>query len=104
MVPVDVHVWTPETQEKCHNPCEKNNGGCSHLCLLAPYPPGYSCACPIGIKNVNNMTCADGPEEILLLARRADICVVYLDSPEYTYKVRLILYDLFWSHHQKPLQ
>ncbi|XP_044749919.1 low-density lipoprotein receptor-related protein 6 [Coccinella septempunctata] len=86
IVPVDVHVWNPETQEKCHNPCEKNNGGCSHLCLLAPYPPGYTCACPIGIKNINNQTCADGPESILLLARRADICVVYLDSPEYTYK------------------
>lgn len=37
----------------CHNNtkfyrCGKNNGGCSHLCLLNP--GGKSCACPIGIK------------------------------------------------------
>lgn len=30
--------------------CRANNGGCSHLCLLAPAPHSYSCACPIGIK------------------------------------------------------
>ncbi|KAL3265566.1 hypothetical protein HHI36_009771 [Cryptolaemus montrouzieri] len=85
-VPVDVHVWNPKCQEKYQkNPCE-NNGGCSHLCLLAPYPPGYTCACPIGIKSIDNHTCAEGPEQLLFLATRADICVVYLDSPEYTYK------------------
>lgn len=30
--------------------CQAMNGGCSHLCLLAPLPKGYACACPIGIK------------------------------------------------------
>lgn len=35
--------------------CGKNNGGCSHLCLLKP--GGRSCACPIGIKlNVSYYT------------------------------------------------
>lgn len=84
-VPVDLHVWSPERQKKESNPC-KNNGGCSHLCLLAPYEPFYTCACPIGIKSIDNKTCADEPQELLLLARRSDICVVYLDSPEYTYR------------------
>ena len=33
------------------NPCEENNGGCSHLCLLSAIDPrGYSCACPDGIE------------------------------------------------------
>jgi hypothetical protein len=30
--------------------CQVKNGGCSHLCLLAPLPKGHTCACPIGIK------------------------------------------------------
>ena len=29
------------------NPCETNNGDCSHLCLLsATHSSGFSCACP----------------------------------------------------------
>ena len=39
------------------NPCSLGNGGCSHLCLLAPNyealpdaaPTPYSCACPTGL-------------------------------------------------------
>lgn len=86
-VPMAIHVW-----DECHqpkqevNPCEPNNGGCSHLCLLSQYSPGYSCACPIGIKLLDNKTCADGPQEMLLLARRPEIDIVYLDSPDYSYK------------------
>ena len=30
--------------------CQTKNGGCSHLCLLAPLPKRHTCACPIGIK------------------------------------------------------
>lgn len=37
----------------CHagnnNPCQNNNGGCSHLCLLSSSnTEGYTCACPDG--------------------------------------------------------
>ena len=28
------------------NPCGDNNGGCSHLCLIAPGGSSYTCACP----------------------------------------------------------
>ena len=32
------------------NPCENDNGGCSHLCLLSAVDPrGYSCNCPHGM-------------------------------------------------------
>ncbi|GJQ65548.1 hypothetical protein Trydic_g7648 [Trypoxylus dichotomus] len=95
-VPVDVRVWHETVQPKHSHPCEKNNGNCSHLCLLSPDPPGYTCACPFGIKLLNETTCSDGPKEVLVFARRIDICVVYLDSPEYTYKT-LNLTNTFYT-------
>ncbi|XP_046394159.1 low-density lipoprotein receptor-related protein 6 [Ischnura elegans] len=83
-VPIDIHVFDPKRQPPGDTPCKKNNGGCSHLCLLAPYPPGYTCACPTGIKLVDNHTCADAPQELLLLVQRTEICKISLDSPDYT--------------------
>ena len=42
------------------NPCATENGGCSHLCLLAP-GKRRSCACPSGIALMPDMkTCQDG--------------------------------------------
>lgn len=64
---MDIRVWDARRQPYHSHPCEVANGGCSHLCLLAPHSPGYSCACPVGIKLVDNLTCADGHEEILIL-------------------------------------
>ncbi|XP_030745699.1 low-density lipoprotein receptor-related protein 6 [Sitophilus oryzae] len=84
---MDIKVFDKEKQIKIPHQCEENNGGCSHLCLLAPDFPYYSCACPIGIKLIDNKTCADGPQELLLLARRSDIYVIYLDSPDYSGKI-----------------
>ena len=31
------------------NPCEPNNGDCSHLCLLSTAAEGFTCACPDGM-------------------------------------------------------
>ncbi|XP_025837382.1 low-density lipoprotein receptor-related protein 6 [Agrilus planipennis] len=95
-VPMDIHMWDARLQPHLPHPCERDNGNCSHLCLLAPYPPGYSCACPIGIKLIDNHTCASGPQELLILARRTDICIIYLDSPDYTLKI-LPLTDIKYS-------
>lgn len=92
IVPMDIHAWDPRRQPYHSHPCEKNNGGCSHLCLLAQDPPGYSCGCPIGVKLIDNFTCADGPKEILLLARRNDICLIYLDSPDHSHKILNVSY------------
>lgn len=86
-VPMDIHVWDQRRQPLQPHPCETNNGNCSHLCLLAPYSPGYTCGCPIGIKLIDNLTCAGGPQELLILARRTDICIIYLDSADYSHKV-----------------
>lgn len=95
--PMYIHIWDQKRQPLLSHPCEINNGGCSHLCLLAPSPPGFTCSCPIGIKLTNdNRTCADGPQELLLLARRTEICFIYLDSPDYSYRV-LPLSDVKYS-------
>lgn len=87
-IPSDIHVWDVrrQPQPKEPSPCQINNGNCSHLCLLAPSPQKYTCACPIGVKHIDNFTCANGPQELLILARRTDICMVYLDSPDHTFK------------------
>lgn len=47
-----------------HTPCEEDNGGCSHLCLLSPREPFYSCACPTGVQlQDNGKTCKAGEVE-----------------------------------------
>ncbi|KAJ2950571.1 hypothetical protein O0L34_g8817 [Tuta absoluta] len=87
-VPVDIKVYdgsrqlTPETDY----PCKENNGGCSHLCLLAPNAPGYVCTCPTGVKlrENSNTTCHNGPQSLLLVAQRSLISKISLDSPDFT--------------------
>ncbi|KAI5717758.1 hypothetical protein M8J77_010754 [Diaphorina citri] len=59
--PYDIHVYHPLKQLAYPNPCDGDNGGCSHLCLLSPVPGvdrapdmyadarspvSYTCACP----------------------------------------------------------
>ncbi|XP_071956512.1 low-density lipoprotein receptor-related protein 6-like [Antedon mediterranea] len=84
--PMDIHVYSAERQKKSSfNPCTVNNGGCSHLCLMAPNEFHHSCACPTGVLLLEDqLTCADGPREILLLAKRRDIRRISLDTPDYT--------------------
>lgn len=72
--PMDIKVFEPDRQPRGipKKPgvasCEDGkNGGCSHLCLASSTSPaGYSCACPTGIKRINNLTCADEFEDILV--------------------------------------
>ena len=41
-------------------PCRISNGGCSHLCLLAP-GGGHKCACPNGVAlEDDGKTCSHG--------------------------------------------
>ena len=92
--PMDIRVFEPNRQPKGSSPCNQvpsnlvvkiftmvifflqDNGGCSHLCLAAPYPPSYSCACPTGFKLLNKTTCADNNAAILLVAARESIIKV----------------------------
>lgn len=83
-IPGDIEVWDPRRQPQSDNPCLHDNGNCSHLCLLSSKEPGYSCACPTGVKLVDNYTCAKRPEELLVIVQRNAICKLSLDSPDYT--------------------
>ncbi|KAL3841911.1 hypothetical protein ACJMK2_020000 [Sinanodonta woodiana] len=83
--PMDIQVFAAERQKSGPNPCGTNNGGCSHLCLMSPSKPNFSCACPTGVKlQADGKTCAKGAENLLLLARRTDIRRISLDTPDYT--------------------
>lgn len=84
LTPMDIHVYDQERQPFSSSPCQNRNGKCSHLCLSAPYPPWFTCACPTGSKLVDNFTCADGAQQLLLLARRTDLRRISLDTPDYT--------------------
>ncbi|XP_069108702.1 low-density lipoprotein receptor-related protein 2-like isoform X5 [Argopecten irradians] len=44
--PMDMHIYHPLRQKEGPNPCGTNNGGCSHLCLIAPGGRDFSCKCP----------------------------------------------------------
>uniref|UniRef100_A0AAR2KMR7 Low density lipoprotein receptor-related protein 5 n=1 Tax=Pygocentrus nattereri TaxID=42514 RepID=A0AAR2KMR7_PYGNA len=83
--PMDIQVLDQERQPYIHTPCSDSNGGCSHLCLLSPSPPFYSCACPTGVKlREDGKTCRPGAEQVLLLARRTDLRRISLDLPDFT--------------------
>ena len=45
-LPNELRVIHPLRQPLYPNPCGNNNGGCSHLCLIAGGGNGFSCACP----------------------------------------------------------
>lgn len=49
-----IHVYHPYRQPDGENFCQAVNGHCSHLCLPAPKindrSPRISCACPTGLK------------------------------------------------------
>ncbi|KAJ8299116.1 hypothetical protein KUTeg_023176 [Tegillarca granosa] len=85
--PMDIHVYCGERQSKgLHEiPCNLNNGGCSHLCLLSPMSPYFKCACPTGVKmRDDNKTCADDVEEFLLVSTRRSIRMISLHTPDYS--------------------
>ncbi|CAH0397300.1 unnamed protein product [Chilo suppressalis] len=76
---MDVRVFHKE-RITVANRCSKNNGECSHLCLLRPF--GRSCGCPIGIKlSKDGKNCVNGPINYLIFAHRVDIRIISLDVP-----------------------
>ncbi|XP_039278794.1 low-density lipoprotein receptor-related protein 6 [Nilaparvata lugens] len=87
LCPHDIRAWEPKRQPPKATPCSHNNGGCSHLCLLSTRPPGYTCACPTGIRLISNYTCANSSQELLILVQKSDISMISLDSPDHTSQV-----------------
>ncbi|XP_058464924.1 low-density lipoprotein receptor-related protein 6 [Malaya genurostris] len=84
VVPITVHAWNSRLQPTADNPCRRNNGNCSHLCLLSTNMGGYSCACPTGVKLLTTTQCADGPQDMLFVVQRTQVSRISLDSPDYT--------------------
>lgn len=83
--PLGINVFDASRQPKSSSVCDINNGGCSHLCLLSAIAPHYTCACPTGVKLMQDgKTCRSSAEKILLLARRVDIRRISLDTNDYT--------------------
>ncbi|XP_060033222.1 low-density lipoprotein receptor-related protein 5 isoform X2 [Erinaceus europaeus] len=83
--PMDIQALSPERQPHFQSRCEQGNGGCSHLCLLSPREPFYTCACPTGVQlQADGRTCKAGAEEVLLLARRTDLRRISLDTVDFT--------------------
>uniref|UniRef100_A0A8C2EXM1 Low density lipoprotein receptor-related protein 4 n=1 Tax=Cyprinus carpio TaxID=7962 RepID=A0A8C2EXM1_CYPCA len=78
---MDIHMFHNH-RTTVQTPCLVNNGGCSHLCLLAPAPKGSSCACPTGINlQADGKTCTHAMNSFLVFARRTDVRMISLDIP-----------------------
>lgn len=83
-VPTDIKAYDAKRQPPFDTPCSVNNGGCSHLCLLSTNPSGYTCACPTGVKLIDEFTCANGSQEILIVVQKNGINKISLDCNDYT--------------------
>jgi hypothetical protein len=59
--PMDLHVWSEQRQLCVYNPCTNiYNGGCSHICTVAPPGNITECKCPLGLRlrlTNNDRTC-----------------------------------------------
>lgn len=84
--PIAVKVYDARLQPTIgENPCAKNNGNCSHLCLLsATEVQGFVCGCPTGVRLSTDSRCAERPQDMLFLLQRSQISKVSLDMVDYT--------------------
>ncbi|XP_050540895.1 low-density lipoprotein receptor-related protein 1 [Daktulosphaira vitifoliae] len=91
--PFDVKILHPRRQPKVdYNPCEVNNGNCSHLCLLS-INFTYKCDCPHVMQlSKDNHTCIVN-EVILLFAQNNEIRGVDMDQPYYNTIPTLLSYE-----------
>ncbi|XP_013395341.1 low-density lipoprotein receptor-related protein 4-like [Lingula anatina] len=80
---MDIHVYH-KGRTMIPNACMVNNGGCSHLCLLAPPPSTHTCMCPTGIHLLpDGKTCQPELNQYIIFARKTDIRLISLDVPYY---------------------
>ncbi|KAL2303465.1 hypothetical protein Nmel_008733 [Mimus melanotis] len=79
--PMDIQVLSPDRQPYFHTPCEDNNGGCSHLCLLSPRDPFYSCACPTGVQlEDDGRTCKAGKFIVLQICGAKSVFLCWREN------------------------
>ena len=71
----NVHV-IPQFFTAIPNPCGRNNGGCSHLCLLSNNDAGYKCKCPNNfLMNNDGKTCTANCNVHEFLCRDRSQCI-----------------------------
>ncbi|XP_037895975.1 low-density lipoprotein receptor-related protein 1B isoform X2 [Glossina fuscipes] len=81
--PFGIQVLHSSRQPHAENPCERNNGGCSHLCLL-DLKGRYQCACPhvMRLDSTDNRTCIAN-EQVLLFIMGDEIRGIDLMQPNH---------------------
>lgn len=62
-----------------NNPCGRDNGGCSHLCLNRPNNR-YVCACQIGYELTKDKRTCVVPDAFLLFARKENIGRISIEN------------------------
>ncbi|KAL1455098.1 hypothetical protein WDU94_009217 [Cyamophila willieti] len=88
----DIDIFHRRRTKKFH-PCNENNGGCSHLCLITPND-GVTCVCPAGnLLRSDRKTCSNNPSKFLLVSQTDKIRQISLDV-EYKYPIVLPLRQL----------
>ncbi|XP_037087616.1 low-density lipoprotein receptor-related protein 4-like [Pollicipes pollicipes] len=71
----------PLPPEVAQSGCGRDNGGCSHLCLLAPAGRA-SCRCPTGVPmSEDGRSCERGPRLSLVFARGREVRRLALTDP-----------------------
>jgi low density lipoprotein receptor-related protein 5/6 len=79
---MSVETVNTRPNPKWSNKCLKNNGGCSHLCIVVPQ--SRVCECPNGleISGVSGVSCVV-PEAFLLYTRKSEIGRVSISTPNH---------------------
>ncbi|XP_064646344.1 low-density lipoprotein receptor-related protein 1-like isoform X2 [Lineus longissimus] len=103
--PFDVHVYHSSRQPDCPNPCEHNNGGCSHLCLINSDPSlantahktRAGCACPHLMKLMADKKTCEKNDKFLLYAKPNEIRGVDLIDADYN-----VIPSLTLPHISRP--
>uniref|UniRef100_A0A7E4ZTJ0 EGF-like domain-containing protein n=1 Tax=Panagrellus redivivus TaxID=6233 RepID=A0A7E4ZTJ0_PANRE len=89
-------IIDPEAQPQrtTPNPCVVENGGCSHFCLLIPGEPWRSCACPRGVRLLDDGLNCDpaGVRKALLIAAKTGLYMASLDTNDFA--MRSVLVDV----------
>lgn len=77
--PRSIKIYHPLKQPKTTNPCNINNGGCQHLCILTRigleddlinFTLGYRCACSIGYELTENRRTCTQIKKFLLYSQQ----------------------------------
>ncbi|XP_046386652.1 prolow-density lipoprotein receptor-related protein 1 isoform X2 [Ischnura elegans] len=81
--PFDIQILHPSRQPRgVENPCGKNNGNCSHLCLINVNNT-YKCDCPHVMRLSDDRRNCVVNEKVLLFSRPNEIRGVDLGAPYY---------------------